>query len=210
MKLIMDDIHYTYKNNSDNKVLNGLSYEFEVGKVYAICGPSGSGKTTILSLLAGLDEPQEGIIRFNEINIKEQGYRKHRKEHVTLIFQNYNLIDYMTPLENIDLVGNRKNKEILSNLGIEDKDFNRNVLQLSGGQQQRVAIGRSLASSAPFILADEPTGNLDAENAKLIMDIFKKSAHDENKGVVIVTHSRNIAKQADVTLYLKKNGLREL
>ncbi len=210
MKLIMDNIHYTYKNNPENKVLNDLSYEFEEGKVYAICGPSGSGKTTILSLLAGLDEPQEGEIRLNDFNIKKLGYRKHRKENVTLIFQNYNLIDYMTPLENIDLAGNTKNKDILLRLGIEEKDVNRNVLNLSGGQQQRVAIGRSLASSAPFILADEPTGNLDAENAKHIIDILKKSAHEENKGVIIVTHSRNIAKQADVTLYLKQNGLREL
>lgn len=210
MKIEMNNVHYTYKNNQENKVLRGLSYEFEVGKVYAICGPSGSGKTTILSLLAGLDEPQQGEIKFNNCNIKEQGYRKHRKDHVTLIFQNYNLIDYMTPLENIELVGKIKNKEILSNLGIEEKDYNRNILQLSGGQQQRVAIGRSLASKAPFILADEPTGNLDIENAKHIMGILKKSAHDDNKGVIIVTHSRNIARQADVTLYLNKNGLREL
>lgn len=210
MKLVMENIDYTYQNNLDNKVLNDINYEFNIGKVYAICGPSGSGKTTILSLLAGLDEPQNGRISINDEDIKIGGYRKHRKYNISIIFQNYNLIDYMTPIENVRLVNPKADETSLLNLGIVDKDINRNILHLSGGQQQRVAIARSLVSNAPFILADEPTGNLDEENAKHIIDILKKSAHINNKGVIIVTHSKDIAKQADITLALNKNGLKEI
>ncbi|MGM7268072.1 ATP-binding cassette domain-containing protein, partial [Erysipelothrix rhusiopathiae] len=132
------------------------------------------------------------------------------KDNITIIFQNYNLIDYMTPIENLRLVQKNAPGSLLIELGIEPKDFKRNVLQLSGGQQQRVAIARSLASPAPFILADEPTGNLDEENATVIMDIFKKLANTQNKGIIIVTHSKSVAKLADVTLALSKNGLKVL
>lgn len=116
----------------------------------------------------------------------------------------------MTPIENLRLVQKNAPGSLLIELGIEPKDFKRNVLQLSGGQQQRVAIARSLASPAPFILADEPTGNLDEENATVIMDIFKKLANTQNKGIIIVTHSKSVAKLADVTLALSKNGLKVL
>lgn len=210
MKLTIKNIDYTYQNNRSQQILNNISYDFELNKVYAICGASGSGKTTLLSLIAGLDEPQKGKITLNNKDIKIKGYRYHRKENVSLIFQNYNLIDYMTPLENIRLINPRADKQILLDLGIGEDDMHRNVLQLSGGQQQRVAIARSLASSAPFILADEPTGNLDEENALKIMHILKEAACKNNKGVIIVTHSQNIAKQADITLALNKRGLKEL
>ncbi|MDE8339670.1 ATP-binding cassette domain-containing protein [Erysipelothrix rhusiopathiae] len=210
MNLTMKNVCYAYKNNASHQVLNNINYDFEIGKVYAICGPSGSGKTTILSLLAGLDTPQSGQIYLNNIDIKQQGYRTHRKDNITIIFQNYNLIDYMTPIENLRLVQKNAPGSLLIELGIEPKDFKRNVLQLSGGQQQRVAIARSLASPAPFILADEPTGNLDEENATVILDIFKKLANTQNKGIIIVTHSKSVAKLADVTLALSKNGLKVL
>lgn len=136
--------------------------EFEKGKFYTILGVSGSGKSTLLSLLAGLDEPKSGAVLYNNEDIKIKGYEKHRKNNISLIFQNYNLIDYMTPLENLKIVNPKADKSILNDLGLKDDEINRNVLQLSGGQQQRVAIARTLVADSPVILADEPTGNLDS------------------------------------------------
>lgn len=191
----------------EKKVLNDISMEFEKGKFYAILGVSGSGKTTLLSLLAGLDEPRNGEILYNNQNIKVKGYENHRKSNISLIFQNYNLIDYMTPLENLKIVNPKADKKILNNLGLTDDEVNRNVLQLSGGQQQRVAIARTLVTDSPVILADEPTGNLDSDTADEIIEILKVSAHKHEKCVIVVTHSKELAKKADVVLVLKNKKL---
>lgn len=129
--LALNKVNYSYKNGK--KVLNDISMEFEKGKFYAILGVSGSGKTTLLSLLAGLDEPRNGEILYNNQNIKVKGYENHRKSNISLIFQNYNLIDYMTPLENLKIVNPKADKKILNDLGLTDDEVNRNVLQLSGG-----------------------------------------------------------------------------
>ena len=132
---------------------------------YSIIGQSGTGKSTLLSLLAGLDNPKKGQVLFDGEDIQTKGSSYHRKHHVSLVFQNYNLIDYLTPLENVRLVNKQAGKEILLELGLDETQIKRNVLQLSGGQQQRVAIARALVSEAPVILADEPTGNLDEQTA---------------------------------------------
>ena len=182
--LALNKVNYSYKNGK--KVLNDISMEFEEGKLYAILGVSGSGKTTLLSLLAGLDEPRNGEILYNNQNIKVKGYENHRKSNISLIFQNYNLNDYMTPLENLKIVNPKVNKKILNNLGLADDEINRNVLQLSGGQQQRVAIARTLVTDSPVILADEPTGNLDSDTADEIIEILKTSAHKHGKWLLIV------------------------
>ena len=184
--------------------------EFEEGKLYAILGASGSGKSTLLSLLAGLDEPRNGEILYNNQNIKVKGYENHRKNNISLIFQNYNLIDYMTPLENLKIVNPKVNKKILNNLGLADDEINRNVLQLSGGQQQRVAIARTLVTDSPVILADEPTGNLDSDTADEIIEILKTSAHKHGKCVIVVTHSKELAKKVDVVLVLKNKKLTQI
>ena len=197
---------YTNDKNG-KKVLNDISMEFEKGKFYAILGVSGSGKTTLLSLLAGLDEPRNGEILYNNQNIKVKGYENHRKSNISLIFQNYNLIDYMTPLENLKIVNPKADKKILNDLGLTDDEVNRNVLQLSGGQQQRVAIARTLVTDSPVILADEPTGNLDSDTADEIIEILKVSAHKHEKCVIVVTHSKELAKKADVVLVLKNKKL---
>lgn len=210
MYLSIENIDYSYTNQKDQKILENMHYQFKTGYVYAIQGKSGTGKTTLLSLLAGLDEPQKGRITIDGQDIRDQGYRHHRKNNVSIIFQNYNLIDYLTALENIRLSNRKANANDLFEMGLSQEAIQRNVLHLSGGQQQRVAIARALASPAPFILADEPTGNLDEDNAQAIMDILKKIAHEEKKCVILVTHSRKIAKQADVILRLQKKGLREL
>ena len=158
--LALNKVNYSYKNGKS--VLSDVSMEFEKGKFYTILGVSGSGKSTLLSLLAGLDEPKSGAVLYNNEDIKIKGYEKHRKNNISLIFQNYNLIDYMTPLENLKIVNPKADKSILNDLGLKDDEINRNVLQLSGGQQQRVAIARTLVADSPVILADEPTGNLDS------------------------------------------------
>ena len=172
-----------------------------------LTGKNGSGKTTLLSLLAGLDEPQSGKILYNNQDIREKGYENHRKNNVSLIFQNYNLIDYMTPLENLKIVNPKADKTILNELGLKDDEIKRNVLKLSGGQQQRVAIARTLVANSPVILADEPTGNLDSDTEEEIIEILKTSAHKHGKCVIVVTHSKELAKKSDVILVLKNKKL---
>ena len=189
--LALNKVNYSYTNGK--KILNNISMEFEKGKFYTILGVSGSGKTTLLSLLAGLDEPQSGKILYNNQDIREKGYENHRKNNVSLIFQNYNLIDYMTPLENLKIVNPKADKTILNELGLKDDEIKRNVLKLSGGQQQRVAIARTLVANSPVILADEPTGNLDSDTEEEIIEILKTSAHKHGKCVIVVTHSKDLA-----------------
>ena len=189
--------------------MQNVSAELETGKMYAILGPSGSGKTTLLSLLGGLDVPTQGSVLFDGEDITAKGLEHHRRNHISLIFQSYNLIDYMTPVENVRLTAKLDAAPILERLGLEQDEIARNVLKLSGGQQQRVAIARALATDAPVILADEPTGNLDADTAEEITAVLKESAHTFGKCVVVVTHSGEVAKQADVVLEIKRGHLKE-
>ena len=204
---IMKTENLTYLYRLGKPILKGVTTEFEAGKLYAILGPSGCGKTTFLSLLGGLDVPAMGKIFFNEEELKQVDLVKHRKEHVSFIFQSFNLIDYMTPIENIALTSRLPAMPVLEKLGLTKDEAKRNVLKLSGGQQQRVAIARALASEAPVILADEPTGNLDEDTASEIVEILKQSAHQLNKCVVVVTHSNELARQADVVLKLRKGNI---
>ena len=126
------------------------------------------------------------------------------------IFQSYNLIDYLTPVENVALTSKLPPLPILERLGLTKEESKRNVLKLSGGQQQRVAIARALASEAPIILADEPTGNLDEDTAQEITQILKVSAHEQGKCVVVVTHSNELARQADVVFGLRNGKIQPL
>ena len=205
--LELKNVSYAYEKGK--AVLQNVSAELETGKMYAILGPSGSGKTTLLSLLGGLDVPTQGSVLFDGEDIAAKGLEHHRRNHISLIFQSYNLIDYMTPVENVRLTAKLDAAPILERLGLEQDEITRNVLKLSGGQQQRVAIARALASDAPVILADEPTGNLDADTADEITAILKESAHAFGKCVVVVTHSGEVAKQADVVLEIKRGHLKE-
>ena len=204
--LSMNKVSYQYKE-ARQSVLSQIDQEFEAGKFYAIIGKSGSGKSTLLSLLAALDNPTSGKILFEGDDIQEKGDSYHRKHHISLVFQNYNLIDYLTPLENIRLVNPAATKEILLQLGLEESHVNRNVLKLSGGQQQRVAIARALVSEAPIILADEPTGNLDEQTAGEIIDVLKALAKERQKCVIVVTHSKEVANAADSILELRETKL---
>lgn len=190
----------TYYYFSDRNIFENLNLKFERGKVYVILGASGSGKTTLLSLLGGLDTPKGGEILFEGKNIAEMGLEQYRHNCVSFVFQSYNLIEYMTPKENVQLVDAHATTDTLHQVGLTDDEINRNVLKLSGGQQQRVAIARALASSAPVILADEPTGNLDEDTAHDVTELLVERARSLDKCVIIVSHSSEVAAAGDVIL----------
>ena len=203
--LELKNVQYSYNNKK--RILKGVSAQMEQGKLYAILGPSGCGKTTLLSLLGGLDSPGVGQILYKGQDIAGTGLADHRKNHVAFNFQSYNLIDYLTPRENVALTSKLPPLPILERLGLTEEETRRNVLKLSGAQQQRVAIARALASESPVILADEPTGSLDEDTAGDITEILKDSAHRMNKCVIVVTHSGELADQADVVFRLKRGVL---
>ncbi len=208
----MENVGYSY--DGKKYVIQKCNLNFEKGKVYAIIGKSGAGKTTLLSMLSGLTRPTKGTIRYNDKDIKKINQYDYRSKYVGVIFQSYNLIPYLTAQENVVLsmdisgkkIGEKKTKAqtLLSDVGIRDEMINRRILKLSGGEQQRVAIARTLAYEPDVILADEPTGNLDGETQSNIMDIFLNLAHEQEKCIIIVTHSPEVAKKADVCYSLSK------
>ena len=200
------DVSYWY--DSSKPVLKEVNVSFCTGSVYAITGASGSGKTTLMSLLGGLDTPKKGAVLYRGENIAEIGYEKYRKQCVSFVFQNYNLINYMTSLENVMLTSKTSPLPFLKDVGRTEEEARRNVLKLSGGQQQRVAIARAIAAETPVILADEPTGNLDEKTSEDIMRLLKEQAHSRSKCVIVVTHSKSIAAAADHTYEIKNGSLR--
>lgn len=210
MILEAKNIIYSYKSKRDTMVLKNVSASFEEGNFYAIVGSSGSGKTTFLSLLAGLDNPVSGKVKYEGEDIQKKGLNYHRRHHISLVFQNYNLIDYLTTEENVKLGGENNATELLREVGIPEEGWKRNVLQLSGGQQQRVAIARALASEAKVLLADEPSGNLDEDTAEEIIELLKKTAHELGKCVIVVTHSKQLADEADEVLEIQEGKLHKM
>ncbi|MGX4686005.1 ABC transporter ATP-binding protein [Vagococcus sp. JNUCC 83] len=214
-------LNYYYQDGDTRRfILKNTNVSFEKGKFYTIVGQSGSGKTTLLSLLAGLDTPQEGRIFYQKKNIEKIGYDEYRRDYISIIFQNYNLIPYLTSVENVmvpmAITTNKipENQEevainLLDYMGISNEKSKRLVTQLSGGEQQRVAIARALSTNVDVILADEPTGNLDEEMEQEIVNIFKMLAHKHNKCVIVVTHSPEIALQSDHSYLLRKGALKE-
>lgn len=210
IKLI--DVYYSYKHKQDiNHILSCVNYEFEAAKCYAITGKSGSGKTTLISLISGMDYPSSGEIQYNGTNIREMDLNQYRAKIIGVIFQNYNLLLHLNAIENVQLAlrlsGVRQNinsisNDLLEQVAIGKSVSKRNVTTLSGGEQQRVAIARALAGEPNVIIADEPTGNLDEENGKRIMDIFLDLAHMHGKCVIIASHSSGVIKSADHILTL--------
>lgn len=210
--LKLDKISFSY--DGKKYVLKDYSCSFERGKIYAIVGKSGAGKTTLLSLLAGLDKVSDGQILYDGNDISSINRYSYRNSNVGVIFQNYNLLPKLTAKENVELsmeISKKKIKnkhsravELLNKVGLLSDEIDRRVLKLSGGQQQRVAIARALSFEPDIILADEPTGNLDPETQNEILKIFKKIAQEDNKCVIVVTHSKSVAQEADVVYELKK------
>ena len=212
MNLTIENVSYSYRN-ANMKAIKEASCDFKPGLLYAIMGPSGSGKSTLLSLLAGLDLPSEGDIRYGENSLKDMDLDRYRREDVSMIFQAFQLFPLLTVVENVcipmELVGmskaeaKPKAEEHLVRFGITSEKFKRFPSYLSGGEQQRVAIARSLASGAQIILADEPTGNLDVENSDNIMEILQGLARDDGYCVIVVTHDIDVAKKADVVFRMR-------
>ncbi|WP_312187920.1 ABC transporter ATP-binding protein [Enterococcus sp.] len=212
-------VDYYYQDGDQRRyILKETSVSFEKGTFYAILGQSGSGKTTFLSLISALDSPKSGQVLYEGTDIEKIGHENYRRDDISIIFQSYNLIPYLSAVENVlvpmaitknQLPDNQREVayNLLDYIGINKEKADRLVNQLSGGEQQRVAIARALATNVDIILADEPTGNLDEEMEQEIIDIFKELAHVHNKCVIVVTHANEIAQQADEVLYLRKGVL---
>ena len=201
-----------------NKALNGVTMQIEDGEFCFLIGPSGSGKSTIIKLITGELKPTSGTVHVNGYSLERIRKREvpYLRRTVGVVFQDYRLIEKMTVYENVAfamrVVGAKESeiKErvpyVLELVGLESK-MNRHPNEMSGGEQQRLAIARALVNNPSTIIADEPTGNLDEETAQDITEILKESAHQMNKCVVVVTHSNELAKQADVVFRLKKGEL---
>ena len=194
-------------------ILDDVSFSLEEGQSLAITGPSGSGKSTLLGLLAGLDSASSGTIFLDNIPIHEQDEQERaliRKEKVGFVFQSFELLPSLTALENVMLpselkseVDPKSNAEyFLERVGLKDRQLHY-PNQLSGGEQQRVAIARAFACSSKILFADEPTGNLDSKNGKLISDLLFEVNSETDNALVVVTHDHDLAKKCDKTISLQ-------
>lgn len=220
--LRLENINYSYIDGGyERQILKDLTFGFESGRFYTVLGPSGSGKTTLLSLVAGLDTANSGDIYFNGRNIKDIGLHKYRRNDISIVFQQFNLISYLTAVENVILAMSETDNQIpkdkknvaynlLERFGIVRSKADRMINQLSGGEQQRVAIARALASNVDLIFADEPTGNLDTATEKEIIGIFKELAHDFGKTIIVVTHSDSVSSMSDQRVLLKDGKLNRI
>ena len=210
-ELVIENVSYRYKN-ADRLALNGVSCAFKPGQVTAVVGPSGSGKTTLLSIMAGLDRPEEGQVLLNGADLAGMDLDAYRRQDVSVIFQAFQLFPLLTVMENVCYPmelnevalkdAKERAKTLLSSVGIQEEKLRRFPANLSGGEQQRVAIARSLATGAGILLADEPTGNLDGENSRNVVEILTRLAHEEGYCVIIVTHDPAIAEASDVVYHM--------
>lgn len=217
--LNIENLTYYY-NHPEDYLFQDVTETFEAGIMYSILGQSGSGKTTLLSLLAGLDMPKSGQIKLNGDEIKANQFTNYRKNIVSTIFQAYNLLTYMSAFENVKTAlriskvsfDDEKQSIIdsLEKVGLTEDLIYKPVSKLSGGQQQRVAIARALVLNHDIIIADEPTGNLDENTTRQIIELFKKIAHEDHKLVIIVTHETEVAQNSDVVYQLKNKKFTKL
>jgi len=204
-----ENIHKVYHETKiPVKALNGINLEIKEGEFTAIVGPSGCGKTTLLNIIGGLDHPSEGnVLVANEDigNMKDGELIDFRLKNIGFVFQAYNLIPVLTTLENVEFimllqkqkkaVREKRSMELLAEMGIADKADKR-PSELSGGQQQRVAVARALASKPKFILADEPTANLDSKSTENLLDIMAKMNREEKATFVFSTHDQRVIDKA--------------
>ncbi len=214
--LVLKDVSYRYEGTK-KLVLNKISVSFERGKVYAIVGRSGAGKSTLLFLMAGLDVCAHGEILYSDASLKTLDRDAYRAKSVGVVFQSLNLLTNVTAVENIvlsmNISGSRERDKrafayaLLQKVGIDRETADRRILKLSGGEQQRVAIARALSHRPDVIIADEPTGNLDWDNAAGVLKILTSLARNDGKCVIVVTHSRRVASAADEIWGIKDGKL---
>ena len=214
--LKVDNVSFTYDKNKF--VLKDVNMNFSSGTLYGIFGRSGAGKSTLLSLLAGLEVTPYGNIYYKCKSLNSMNLDKYRCNEIGIIFQAYNLLPQLSAIENVILsmdISNlkvkdkeKKAKELLKKVGLNDELINRRILQLSGGEQQRVAIARALSYDSEIILADEPTGNLDPEMEDEIIELLKNIAHKDNKCVIVISHSNKVKEASDVYYHLVNGKLK--
>ncbi|MBO0460298.1 MULTISPECIES: ABC transporter ATP-binding protein [Enterococcus] len=207
-----ENLSFWYQNPAEALYRN-VDLSFEKGKMYAILGASGSGKTTFLSLISGLDTPKEGTVYYEDRSLAKIGLRNYRKNDVSIIFQAYNLLPYLSAVDNVIAameISNTPKKDYrqvaldrLARVGINETLANQQVTKLSGGQQQRVAIVRAICCEHQLIIADEPTGNLDETTSQEIVQLFQEIAHEQDRCIIIVTHELEVAKKCDDVIELK-------
>ena len=213
-------VTYRYENKYQTvNALNGVDCSFEEGKLYALVGKSGSGKSTLLSLMAGLMLPTTGEILFEGKPTSAINLNRYRRENAAVIYQSFRLLPLLTVSENVtypmELRGfkGRKAREkaakLIERVGLPDTVLRRFPDMLSGGEQQRVAVARAMSMDTKLLLADEPTGNLDTENSRRIIDLLLKLAHDDGYCVIVVTHDLDIAARADKVFRMRDGKLEE-
>ncbi|XCP86740.1 ABC transporter ATP-binding protein [Roseburia hominis] len=213
-----EHVCYSYKTKYQKiEAVRDISFVFEEGRMYAVTGESGSGKSTFLSLLAGLDLPTQGRIYVDGKDMAQLDRDRYRREQVSVVYQAFHLFPLLTALENVmfpmELRGTKKEEArktaqmLIGKVGLGEKSFRQFPQMMSGGEQQRVAIARAMASGGRVILADEPTGNLDTENEKNIVEILKELAHGGGYTVIVITHNPEVARDADVVLTLRDGKL---
>ena len=216
--ITLKNITKTYGGAAQIQALKGINLTIDDGEIFGIIGKSGAGKSTLVRCINMLEKPTSGqvIIDDKDLTKMNESQLRAERKNIGMIFQHFNLLASRTVYDNIafplEIQGLSKSeidkrvRPLLELVQLESR-ANYYPSQLSGGQKQRVGIARALASEAPVILADEPTGNLDEDTAQDITEILKESAHKMNKCVVVVTHSNELAKQADVVFRLKKGNL---
>ena len=217
--LKIENLKKTYHDANDLTVLDNLNLTVEQNEFIGIVGTSGCGKSTLLHIIGGVDKADSGKIFLDDNEISSYDYKKmasYRRKQVSIIYQFYNLLPVLNVVDNIILplkLDNRKVNqqyldELLQLLQLNDKK-DAYPSELSGGQQQRVAIARSLITRPKLLLADEPTGNLDNENSKIVVDYLKKIHHQNDITIIMVTHDLELAKNCDRIYVLEQGKLRE-
>ncbi len=213
-----DQVHYSYQTKYQTiDAVRGITYSFETGKMYALIGESGSGKSTFLSLLAGLDLPTKGNVYVEGEDMAELNRDVYRREKASVVYQSFNLFPLLTAQENVmfpmELKGMKKTEaakhaaELIDRVGLRKQILNQFPQMMSGGEQQRVAIARAMAAGGRIILADEPTGNLDSENQKHIVQLLKEATHSLEYAVIVITHNPEVAAEADYVLRMRDGRL---
>ena len=212
------NVSYIYQTKyQKTKALSEVSCSFERGKVYAITGKSGSGKSTFLSLLAGLDVPTEGTLSIEGEDMRKMNRDAYRLNRASVIYQAFHLFPLLTVLENVMFpmqlqhvptkAAKARAQEYLKKMDLPETLYKKMPSMISGGEQQRVAIARAIACGGEILLADEPTGNLDSQNEKVIVGLLCRLAHEDNYAVIVVTHNEGVAAAADVVYGMSDGAL---
>lgn len=216
-----ENVYYSYQTKYQKvDAVKDVTCAFEKGRFYAIVGESGSGKSTFLSLLAGLDVPSDGTIYVEGQSLKELDRDAYRLNQASVVYQSFHLFPLLTALENVMLPMEFKKmpkkeariraQKLLNRVGLEERIYRQFPKMMSGGEQQRVAIARAVANGGEILLADEPTGNLDSENEKKIVELLKNLAHEDGYTVIVITHNQNVADETDHVFRMKDGYMEQV